>query len=131
MSGITELDELLQSMHPQLLEPELVFCTVSGSLNDYLALNPIATFVESEGLTLVLEKIKAQEAGLSTESSFRQITLTVHSSLKAVGLTAAVSTKLASKGISANVIAAFYHDHIFVQSAKAEAALSALQEFSV
>lgn len=131
MSGITELNELLQSMYPKLLEPEFVFCTVSGHLNDYISLNPIATFVEPEGVTLVLEKAKAQQAGLLFENSFRQITLTVHSSLEAVGLTAAVSTKLASKGISANVIAAFYHDHIFVQSSKAEAALSALQEFSV
>jgi hypothetical protein len=46
-----------------------------------------------------------------------------------VGLTAAVSAKLATKGISANVIAAYYHDHIFVQSTKAEIALSALKEF--
>lgn len=66
---------------------------------------------------------------LKFEGSFRQITLTVHSSLEAVGLTAAVSTKLASKGISANVIAAYYHDHIFVQSSKADAGLLALQEF--
>jgi hypothetical protein len=78
----------------------------------------------------VLEKAKAQQAGLKFEGTFNQITLTVHSSLEAVGLTVAVSTKLASKGISANVIAAFYHDHIFVQSAKAESALLALQEFS-
>nr|WP_067295124.1 ACT domain-containing protein [Marinobacterium profundum] len=130
MPGITELDELLRSMSPDLLEPEFVFCSVSGSLNEYLSLKPVATFVEPEGLTLVLEKSVALKAGLSFEGSFKQITLTVHSSLEAVGLTAAVSTKLASKGISANVIAAFYHDHIFVQSAKADAALSALLEFS-
>jgi hypothetical protein len=130
MSGISELDELLRSMRPKLLDPEFVFCTVTDCLSDYASLNPIATFVESEGLTLVLEKAKAQQAGLKFEGTFNQITLTVHSSLEAVGLTAAVSTKLASKGISANVIAAFYHDHIFVQSAKAESALLALQEFS-
>jgi len=50
--------------------------------------------------------------------------------LEAVGLTAAVAAKLTTKGISANVIAAYYHDHIFVPSAKASAALVALQEFS-
>ena len=131
MSGITELDELLQSMQPELLDQEFVFCTVKGPLSDYVALNPVATFIESEGLTLVLEKTQAQKNDLLFEGAFRQITLTVHSSLEAVGLTAAVSTKLASKGISANVIAAYYHDHIFVQSTKAEAALAALQEFSV
>lgn len=130
MFGTTELDELLRSMKPQLLKAEFVFCTVSGSLVDYISLNPVATFVEEEGLTLVLEKDTAQNAGLQFEGLFRQITLTVHSSLEAVGLTAAVSAKLAAKGISANVIAAFYHDHIFVQSAKAAMALSALKEFS-
>lgn len=88
----------------------------------------MATFLEAEGLTLVLEKHKAQNSGLQFEGSFCQITLTVHSSLEAVGLTAAVSAKLAAQGISANVIAAYYHDHIFVQSAKAEMALLALKE---
>lgn len=131
MAGITDLNELLKSMEPTLIESEFVFCTVSGALGDYVSLNPVAIFVETEGLTLVLEKGIAQNAALEFEGVFRQITLTVHSSLDAVGLTAAVATKLADKGISANVIAAYYHDHIFVQSSKAELALSALQEFKV
>lgn len=130
MSGITDLDELLRSMSPKLVEAEFVFCTVYGVLTDYVELNPVATFIEPEGLTLVLEKSAAENNGLSFEGSYRQITLTVHSSLEAVGLTAAVASKLASKGISANVIAAYYHDHIFVQTSKAEAAVSALEEFS-
>jgi hypothetical protein len=129
MSGMTDLDQLLQSMRPKLLDQECVFCTVSGELGDYVALKPIATFIESEGVTLVLEKSVATHANLPFDGAFRQITLTVHSSLEAVGLTAAVAAKLASKGISANVIAAYYHDHIFVQSAKAELALAALLEF--
>ncbi|HGS4984438.1 TPA: ACT domain-containing protein [Vibrio parahaemolyticus] len=130
MSGITDLDELLRSMRPKLLKAEFVFCTVSGSLEEYCKLNPVATFMELEDLTLVLEKSVAEKAGLAFEGSYSQITLTVHSSLEAVGLTAAVATKLASKGISANVIAAYYHDHVFVQTSKAEAAISALEEFS-
>jgi hypothetical protein len=117
-------------MHPKLSDKEFVFCCVCGELGDYLALNPLATFVETEGLTLVLEKSTALSANLAFDASFRQITLSVHSSLEAVGLTAAVAEKLASKGISANVIAAYYHDHIFVPSMKAEQALSALQELS-
>ena len=131
MSGIKALDELLKSMEPKLLEAEFVFCTVEGSLLDYVSFNPIATFRESEGLTLVLEKKEALRAGLSFEGSFKQITLSVHSSLEAVGLTAAVASKLTKKGISANVIAAYYHDHIFVQASKAEKALLALKEFSL
>lgn len=130
MSGITELEKLLRSMKPKLLDSEFVFCTVAEPLIKYVSLNPIATFQEAEGLTLVLKKRVAEHAQLKFEGTFRQITLTVHSSLEAIGLTAAISQKLTAKGISANVIAAYYHDHIFVPSAKADIALLALQEFS-
>ncbi|MFA0468153.1 ACT domain-containing protein [Vibrio breoganii] len=130
MSGIKELDQLLKSMKPHLQEEEFVFCTVEGKLSDYIELNPVGTFIEPEGLTLVLERRIAEQKQLPFDGAFRMITLTVHSSLEAVGLTAAVSTKLAEKGISANVIAAYYHDHIFVQAAKADLALQALKEFS-
>lgn len=118
MSGITDLDELLRSMSPKSMESEFVFCTVSGVLADYVDLNPVATFIESEGLTLVLEKSVAETTGLSFDGTYSQITLTVHSSLEAVGLTAAVASKLASKGISANVIAAYYCDHIFFKAVR-------------
>ncbi|MEZ4658708.1 MAG: ACT domain-containing protein [Caldilineaceae bacterium] len=128
MAGIHDLTKLLKFMSPQLMDGEFVICTVSGKLADYLHLEPLGTFQEREGATLVLEKGNAVKGKLTFESTFKMITLTVHSSLDAVGLTAAVSTKLASKGISANVIAAYYHDHIFVQSEKAEMALSALEE---
>lgn len=130
MSGITDINELLGSMQPELADQVFVFCTVKGRLDQYVALEPIATFIEQEGLTLVLTKDKADKANLAYEGLFRKITLTVHSSLDAVGLTAAVSTKLASKGISANVIAAYYHDHIFVSNDKADQALVALRELS-
>ncbi|WP_367108547.1 ACT domain-containing protein [uncultured Psychrobacter sp.] len=130
MSGVKDINELLSSMQPELIDESFVFCTVTGQLAQYSELEPIATFMEQEGLTLVLTKDKADEAGLHYEGVFRQITLTAHSSLEAVGLTAAVSTKLASKGISANVIAAYYHDHIFVSNDKAEQALLALKELS-
>ncbi|MGO1283064.1 MAG: ACT domain-containing protein [Psychrobacter sp.] len=115
-------------MQPELVDEAFVFCSVADKLEQYLHLEPIATFKEPEGLTLVLTKHKAEEAGLNYEGVFQQITLTVHSSLDTVSLTAAVSTKLTSKGISANVIAAYYHDHIFVSNDKAEQALSALKE---
>jgi len=130
MSGIVELDELLKSMSPAIQDGEYVFCTLTDDEPDYQHLNPLATFREAEGLTLVISAEAATQANLKFEGTFKQITLTVHSSLEAVGLTAAVATKLASCGISANVIAAYYHDHIFVQTEKAEQALSALKEFS-
>lgn len=130
MAGIVELDELLKSMKPEIKNGEYVFCTVDGHYSDYTHLNPLASFVESEGLTLIVSVEAAKKAQLAYESTYRQITLMVHSSLDAVGLTAAVATKLALHDISANVVAAYYHDHIFVQTEKADEAILALQEFS-
>lgn len=130
MSGIKELDTLLQSMSPELQAGEFVFCTVKNSLSEVVSLQPIATFMEQEGLTVIVEKQQAEQANLKFDGVFKLITLTVHSSLDAVGLTAAVATKLAEHGISANVVAAFYHDHIFVQTDKAEQAMTALRKFT-
>lgn len=130
MAAITDLDVLLKSMSPELIEGNYVFCTVDGALADYIQLDPIATFREKEGLTLVLAEGAALHAQLDFDCVFSLITLSVHSSLEAVGLTAAFATKLGSYGISANVIAGYYHDHIFVQKDKADEAMSALREFS-
>ena len=131
MSGETNLAALLANMRPQLADEEYVFVTVpDGSYGDYADAAPIASFVETEGLTLVLEKAQAERSGLSFELAFRRITLEVHSSLEAVGLTAAVASKLTEHGISANVVAAYYHDHIFVQTEQADAAMRALAELS-
>ncbi|KAA8678559.1 ACT domain-containing protein [Vibrio gigantis] len=130
MTAITDLDILLKSMSPELIEGDYVFCTVEGGLTDYSHLNPMATFREKEGLTLVLTEEVATQAQLNFDGVFSLITLSVHSSLEAVGLTAAFATKLGSYGISANVIAGYYHDHIFVQKDKADEAMSALREFS-
>lgn len=130
MVGETNLTTLLSSMSPQLHSQEYVFCCVNGEYSEYQALSPLASFRETEGLTLIVTKQAAEANQLTFESVFKAITLNVHSSLDAVGLTAAVATKLAEHSISANVIAAYYHDHIFVQSEKADAALKALHEFS-
>jgi hypothetical protein len=84
-------------------------------------------FLEEEGRTMILPVEIADEAGLEYESTFHMITLRVFSSLDAVGLTAAVATALAEKGIAANVVAAFHHDHVFVPSDRAEEAIEALR----
>jgi len=129
LTGENNLQRLLNSMSPGLLEGEYVFCTLShAQYGDYAEAGPIASFTEAEGLTLVLPRHAAEELGLSYEEIFRCITLGVHSSLQAVGLTAAVSGALARNGISANVIAAYFHDNIFVPSKLARRALDILLE---
>ena len=69
-------------------------------------------------------------AGFDCTHTFRCITLRVHSSLRAVGLTAAVSAELARHGVSANVVAGYCHDHVLVPSEQAEEALGHLQNLS-
>lgn len=130
MAGVVDIQELLRSLSPEIQNGEYAFCTVVGNYSEYAYLEPLCSFRESEGLALIVPVGAARESGLKFESIFKQITLTVHSSLEAVGLTAAVAAKLASCGISANVVAAYYHDHIFVQTAKANEALQALKELA-
>jgi hypothetical protein len=130
VAGETNLIKLLASMKPVLLAQEYVFCTIKGAqYGDYAEISPLASYLESEGLTLLVSRDNAQQANLKYEGVFKCITLAVHSSLETVGLTAAVSSKLTEKGISANVIAAYYHDHFFVQAEKADMAIAALNEF--
>ena len=120
---------MLATLEPHLHEEEFVFCTMeNGRYGDHPELQPIASFMEAEGLTLVIPKHRADEHGVLYEAVFNCITLTVHSSLEAVGLTAVIATKLTEHNISANVIAAYYHDHVFVQNGRANAALAALHE---
>ncbi len=129
MAGEKNLEKLLASMEPCVFPDEYVFCTLpDGEYGDYSEYCPVASFVESEGLTLVLTRANADKAKLQYDLVFKRITLTVHSSLEAVGLTAAVSKKLASNGVSANVIAGYYHDHIFVPLEKIDIAFKSLKE---
>ncbi|MFB0988019.1 MAG: ACT domain-containing protein [Gammaproteobacteria bacterium] len=129
MAGEEDLDTLLVLLEPSLLPGDFVFCTAANlKYGDFAELQPLASYQEDEGLTLVLAKQSADVAGLAYDSVFNCITLMVHSSLEAVGLTAAVSGKLAANGISANVMAAYHHDHVFVPENKAKLALQLLAE---
>jgi len=131
MTGETDLQTLLTSMSPALMEGDFVFLSFAGAVyGDHAELDPVASFLEPEGLTLVVEKSKAVELSLNFESVYKCITLKVHSSLEAVGLTAAFASKLSDHGISANVIAGYYHDHIFVLAGEAQKTVSALNELS-
>jgi len=131
MSGESNLKKLLSSLSPVLTEGEYVFCTFADAeYGDYSEFHPVAAIGEDEGLTLVIPKTMADQHDLSYESVYKKITLQVHSSLDAVGLTAAFAGKLADYQISANVCAGLYHDHLFVQSRDANRALEALSELT-
>jgi len=107
MTAETDLSRLLATLSPELNPQEYVFATFADArYGDHSELQPLAAMHEEEG------------------------TLKVHSSLAAVGLTAAFSSMLTDHKISANVIAGFYHDHIFVPPERADDAMQALRSLS-
>ena len=127
--GETDLRTLLQSMAPTLRDEAYAFCTAGNDLATPLWPDALATFREDEGVTLVLPTATAERAGLRFDGAWACITLTVHSSLTAVGFLAAISTRLANGGISLNPIAGYHHDHLFVPWAQRHAALTILASF--
>lgn len=129
MPGETNLQLLLREMHPILHPGEYVFCTISDK-NVVNNIDFIGLFQESEGWTVVLAREVADELSLAYSFVAAWITLTVHSALEAVGLTAAFAKALAEVNISCNVVAGFYHDHLFVSIEKAGLAIEALQQLT-
>lgn len=125
MSGETNFSKLIRSMKPVLNEGEYVFCSFSAP-DGFDQKDAVCIFREKEGLSVILPKNIADQNKYNYSFVASWITLTVHSSLEAVGLTAAISKALAEKNISANVVAGFYHDHVFVSRRDADRAMRVL-----
>jgi len=129
MSGETNISRLINEMSPVLNQGEYVFSTAQN-LDRIDRKDTICEFKEKEGTTIVIEKNKADQLKLPYEYVASWITLKIHSSLEAVGLTAVFSTALAKNNISCNVIAGYYHDHIFVDTKDSEKAMAVLTSLS-
>lgn len=130
MAGETSLAALLRGMKPVLNDGEYVFCSLPDGVMP-VGINPLGSFREREGLTLILERSEAERAGLAFDYVAAWLTLEVHSALQAVGLTAAVASALAKAGISCNVVAAWYHDHLFVAHTDGPRALEVLRALAL
>ena len=128
-TGESDLLTLIAQMSPSLDDQVWAFVSVDEVSSEYAAEHALATFRETEGATLIVPWERADEFDVCSEPMAR-ITLNIHSSLEAVGLTAAVSQALASEAISANVVAGFYHDHIFVPQTMGERAVACLKLLS-
>ena len=129
MAGEKNLTKLIRNMKPDLQHGTYVFTTVQTtegiSITDIICL-----FHEKEGTTLVMERNKADELQLQYDFLAAWITLNIHSSLDATGLTAIFSSALAKFSISCNVISGYYHDHIFIAKKDEYQAIKVLQELS-
>lgn len=117
LAPVGELSGMLAGMAPVLDARRWDFALAGGDLPS----DAFAVIYEEEGTTV----IAVRDAG-----GFARITLTVHSALEGVGLTAAVAGGLAAAGIACNVVAGYHHDHLFVPWERRDEALAILQRLA-
>ena len=114
MSGITDLQETLNSIKVSCDDIQYGFSSIEDE-NLIERDKVLATFHENDRLAIIAPVEYLIFKGVEHEGPYAKLTIDVHTSLELVGLTAVMATALAKEGISANVVAAFYHDHVFVQ----------------
>ena len=125
-----KLERLLANLSPEMKQGDYVFCT-SKELPANINLMDIRCFFkEKEGYSMVIQKEIAEEHNLDFDLITSWIELGVYSSLSAIGLTARVANALTEEGISCNCIAAYHHDHLFIDKESAPCALDILQRLS-
>jgi hypothetical protein len=127
MPGETDLAILLASLDPRLDPVEYGFAILAHDMAVPEGLVPLGLFREDEGLTLIADVDALAAHGMATAGGWARITLMVQSSLDAVGMTAAMSAALTAAGISANLVAAYHHDHVFVPWQRRDEAVSILR----
>lgn len=127
MPGETDLGKLLASLDPVLDGREFGYAIVPHGTALPAGFQPTGLFLEDEGITLIAPVADLAAAGIEALPGLARLTMMVQSSLEAVGMTAAMATALTKVGISANVVAAYHHDHIFVPWDRRHEAVAALR----
>lgn len=128
MTGETDLGAMLSGLVVGQRPGRFTLVSLDQPVN--LGAGVEALIVEAEGITAVVTQELANAQSWNYDFDGAWLTLEVHSSLEAVGLTAAVSVALAQLGIPCNVLAGFYHDHLLVPSARCHEALVCLASLS-
>lgn len=127
MSGQQNLQAVLDSLRVSCDDVEYGFANVKDASN--ISIDDVqGTFKEDESLTVIAPVKYLANKGIQYEGSYAKLTIEVHTSLELVGLTAVLAAQLADRGISANVVAAYFHDHIFVQHNLRQDAIEALEQ---
>ncbi len=127
MAGETDLGALLSGLRPEPDPMEYGYATLPQGTALPGGISPFALVREAEGLTVIASAAALAAAGIPHAPGWVRICLTVHSSLEAVGLTAAIGRLLADAGICANVVAAYHHDHVFVPWERRDEAVALLE----
>ena len=129
-TGELNLRTLLATMKPILDQETYVFITTTQPIDQaLLSLQPQMVFREAEGLTIITSKTIAETHGFNDHVfPSKKLSLAVHSSLEAVGLLAAITSRFAESGISTNVVSGYFHDHIFVPLGREEDSMRVLGE---
>ncbi len=99
--------DLTPRLHP---EPVVYAIVAPG----YDASAAWVTVRESEGLTVVVDQQDADDDGLVYDFVGAIITLSEHTDLEAIGVTATIAAALAEHDVACNVVAGFHHDHLIV-----------------
>lgn len=98
--GETNLSKILKTLSPELNPGEYVFHSTNDP-SQFDAKDIVGLFKEKEGVTVIISRELADLRRIPYQFIASWITLTVHSSLDAVGLTAAFSNALTEENISA------------------------------
>lgn len=127
MAPERDLGLLLGSIGARLHPGVFVFCEVPSDELSRVT-TPVLSFSEGETTTVVVSLETARDLQLQLLYTAAWITLEATSDLEAIGFLAVVSSRLATAGISVNVVSGCRHDHLFVPVGKAAAAMNVLHD---
>jgi hypothetical protein len=124
VTGETNLDQILATITVSQ-RPGVYTVTTVDEIDDATGVHGV--IAEDEGMAVVLTVEAAYDRGWDVEFEAAWLTIDIHSSLEAVGLTAAVARALASAGIPCNILAGYFHDHLLVPAQRAHAAIRCIE----